>query len=53
MGIAEATALEDFSDVSFLDSSGDGDMPRPAGVDIFSENINSSRFIASEFSAVT
>ena len=50
MGIAEATALVDFS-ASFLESSGDGDMPSPAGVDMLSENMKSSRFIASGCSA--
>jgi hypothetical protein len=47
--MADATALEDFS-VSFL-SSGDGDAPSPAGVEMLSEKIKSSRFIASGFSA--
>lgn len=47
MGIADATALEDFVAPSFL-SSGEGDMP--AGVDILSEKINSSRFIGSGWS---
>jgi hypothetical protein len=50
IGIAEATALDDFSG-SFLLSSGEGDMPIPAGVEMLSENIKSSRFIASECSA--
>ena len=49
MGMAEATALADFS-LSFLLSSGEGDMPSPAGVEMLSENIKSSRFMASEFS---
>lgn len=48
--MAEATALEDFS-VSLLLNSGEGDdVPSPAGVEILSENIKSSRFIASELS---
>jgi hypothetical protein len=42
--------LEDLS-LSFLLSSGEGDVPSPAGVEILSENIKSSRFMASEFSA--
>jgi hypothetical protein len=41
--------LADFS-LSFLLSSGEGDMPSPAGVEMLSENIKSSRFMASEFS---
>ena len=47
MGIAEATALEAFgaTSLSFL-SSGEGDMP--AGVEILSEKMNSSRFMGSE-----
>ena len=49
MGIAEATALDDASE-SFLLNSGEGDMPSPAGVEMLSENIKSSRFIASELS---
>lgn len=49
MGIADATALEDFSD-SFLLSSGEGEFPSPAGVDMLSANMKSSRFIASGFS---
>jgi hypothetical protein len=51
MGIAEATALEDFSLVSFLLSSGEGDWPSPAGVEMLSEKMKSSRFIASGCSA--
>ena len=47
--MADATALEDLS-ASFL-SSGDGDVPSPAGVEMLSEKIKSSRFIASGFSA--
>lgn len=35
-----------FSGASLV-NSGEGDMPKPAGVDIFSEKINSSRFMAS------
>ena len=49
MGMAEATVLEDFSG-SFLLSSGEGDMPSPAGVEMLSENMKSSRFIASGLS---
>lgn len=49
IGMAEATALDDFSG-SFLLSSGEGDMPIPAGVEILSANIKSSRFMASGFS---
>jgi hypothetical protein len=45
MGIADATAFEDLSGDSLV--SGGGEMPRPAGVDMFSEKIKSSRFIAS------
>lgn len=49
IGIAEATALGAFSTVSFsFLSSGEGDMP--AGVDILSEKINSSRFMGSGWS---
>lgn len=62
IGIAEAMAFEGFSRVSSvisgegdlrvsLEISGEGDVPRPAGVDIFSEKINSSRFMTSRFSA--
>jgi hypothetical protein len=50
MGIAEATALADFS-ASFLLSSGDGELPIPAGVEMLSENMKSSMFIASGWSA--
>jgi len=52
MGIADATAFEDFSgtETSLLLSSGEGDRPSPMGVDIFSENMKSSMFIASECS---
>ncbi len=51
MGIADATAFEDFSDTSFLLSSGDGDKPRPIGVEMLSENMKSSMFMESGFSA--
>ena len=51
MGIADATALEDFSG-SFLLSSGEGEFPSPAGVDMLSANMKSSRFMASEFSGI-
>ena len=50
IGIAEAVALEDFS-ISFFISSGDGELPIPAGVPILSANIKSSRFMASGWSA--
>jgi hypothetical protein len=49
MGIADATALEDFSG-SFLLSSGEGELPSPAGVDMLSANMKSSRFMASGIS---
>lgn len=39
MGIAEATALDDFSELSFFVISGDGDSPSPAGVETLSENM--------------
>lgn len=45
IGIAEAVALEDFSD-SFLLISGEGEL-RPAGVEIFSADIQSSIFMGS------
>jgi hypothetical protein len=46
MGIADATAFDDFSGDSLVDSGG-GEVPRPAGVDMLSEKMKSSRFIAS------
>lgn len=51
MGIADATALDNFS-ASFLLSSGEGEFPSPAGVDMLSVNMKSSRFMASEFSEI-
>ena len=50
IGIAEATVCEGLS-ASFLVNSGEGDMPNPAGVEMLSENMKSSRFMASELSA--
>ena len=49
MGIADATAFEDLSE-SFLLSSGEGEFPSPAGVDMLSANMKSSRFMASGWS---
>lgn len=51
MGIAEATVCDDFS-MSFLWFSGEGEVAMPAGVEMLSEKIKSSKFIASELSTV-
>lgn len=51
MGIAEAVVFDDLS-TSFLVISGEGEVAIPAGVDILSENIKSSKFMASEVSTV-
>lgn len=51
MGIAEAVVFDDLS-ISFLVISGEGEVAIPAGVDILSENIKSSKFMASEVSTV-
>lgn len=50
IGMAEAVACEDLSAPSFFASSGEGDMPNPAGVEMLSENIKSSMFIVSAWS---
>jgi hypothetical protein len=51
IGMAEAVVLEGLSRVC-LAISGEGVVPRPAGVEMLSGNIKSSRFMASRCSAV-